>query len=235
MLFGEEIKTPIPFVETERAPTQQELDLWNKAEKVAERVNLLSHLVKLQWKQITQIHQFSQTHKVDLGEPDLPDLAERMFVALRDIEQLKELRSGVNNLILGVRLSSGGNDLDIVEPTEQGFSGWILPAVLGSVVLIGIVARWYQLEFEITEISNKFNGVIKRADKLLCDDPNSDLCQSWEKDKKTGNYYKRTTLIEEVKNAVSTVGQVAKKGGTWGIALAIPLLLWLYLPRGRKE
>jgi hypothetical protein len=229
-----EVTKPIPYVEAERPPTPKELKLWSKAQVVAKRVKLRAYAMQLQWKQIKQIHEFAVANQIDLGEPELPELADRMFAALHQVETLKDLMCGVNDLELGIRVSSGGDDLDIVEPAEQEGFGWVLPAILGAVVLVGIVARWYSLEFEIEEVSEAYNGVIRRADKSLCEDKGSEMCKAWKKDKAERNFYKRETLIGSVKDAVSTVGKVAKKGGSLGIALAIPLLLWMYLPRGRK-
>jgi hypothetical protein len=69
----------------------------------------------------------------------------------------------------------------------------------------------------------------------LCADPNSQMCQDWQNDKSTGGYFKRETLIESVKDAISSVGSGAKTGLGWGLALAIPVLLWLYMPKSRSE
>jgi len=225
--------TGIPLIQAERPPTASELALWDKAMKLANRANLLAHAVKLQWLQIKLTHEFAQKKQVPLGEPDLPDLADRMFAALKEIESLKDLMCRVNQLELGIRLSNDGKDLDIVQPKETGdlSFGWVLPAILGAVLVVGIIARWAYLEREVSEITNKYNGVITRSDMVLCKDPNSELCQEWEKSKKAGDYYKRETIIDSVKNAVVSVGKTAKTGLGWGIALLIPLLGFLYLPR----
>jgi len=233
-MIGLEEKKPISFVETERAPTKKELQLWDRAQTIAKRVNLRSYALKLQWKQIVLTHNFSKANELSLNEPELPDLADRMFEVLHEIESLKNLMFGVESLEMGVRLSADGEDLDIVEPNEKGF-GWVLPAVIGAVIVVGIIVRWAHLEEEVSILSAKYNGVITRSDMALCANPDSDMCHDWEKSKASGDYYHRETLIDEVKNAVSTVGKVAKKGLGAGLALAIPLLLWMYLPRGRKD
>lgn len=235
--FGQETppKTGIPYVEGERAPTSKELELWDKAQKAARRVNLRSYAMKMQFKNIVMVHKFALDRKITLNEPELPDLEMRMNKALTEIERLKDDMCGVNQLELGVQLSSGGNDLDIVQPESSTLSfGWILPAVIGAVIVVGIIARWAYLEQEVSEISAQYNGILKRSDMALCENPDSDQCKAWEHAKQTGGYYKRETLIESVKSAVSTVGSVAKKGLGAGLALAIPLLLWMYMPRRKK-
>lgn len=239
MMIGQEkptpINAPILYAEAERAPTAQEMALWDKAQKLAKRVNLLSYVVKAQYKNILLIHQFATDHKITLDEPELPELEKRMMIAFAEIENLKERMCETNQLELGVRLSSNGQDLDIVEPTDVTTLGWIIPAIAGAVIVIGIIARWAYLEKEIVEVTADFNGILKRSDMALCSDPDSQTCKDWEAAKSSGGYYKRESIIDSVKNAAAAVGTVAKKGLGAGLALAIPLLLWMYLPRRRRE
>lgn len=229
-MIGQEkipIYPPIKYVDAERPPTARELELWAKAQTIAKRVNLLSYMAKTQFRNILQIHNFAKNNKVTLNEPELPDLEKRMLGALAEIEFLKKKMCEVEQLELGVRVSSSGDDLDIIEPKEISTLGWILPAVIGAIVVIGIIARWAYLEKEVVEITRDYNGIMKRSDMALCADPDSDMCKKWNKDKQSGGYYKRESIIESIKNAASSVGETAKKGLGAGIALAIPLLiLW---------
>lgn len=233
-MLGQETKPKIPYSQAERPPTAQELALWSKAEKIAKRVNLRVYMMKLQYHSILQTHKFAIAHQTTINEPALPDLEQRMLAALAESEKLKDAMQGVNRLDLGVRLSDGGNDLDIIEP-EQATLGWILPAVLGAVVVVGIIYRWATLETEVSEVTAQYNGIMKRSDMALCADPNSQMCADWQADKQAGGYFKRETLIDSVKNAISSVGSGAKTGLGWGLALAIPVLLWLYMPKSRSE
>lgn len=232
-MLGQETKPKFPLYEAERPPTARELALWEKAEKYAKRTNLKSYRMRLLYQNIVQIHKFAAARKVILNEPGLPDLEARMLIALKEIETLKDHTCAVNQLELGVRLSEGGGDLDIVQP-ETPSLGWILPAVLGVVVVVGIIARWAYLEKEVDEVSTEYNGIMKRADMALCADPGSQMCADWQHDKQTGGYFKRETIIESVKNAVEKIGSGAKTGLGLGLAVAIPLLLFMYLPR-RKD
>jgi hypothetical protein len=233
-MIGAETTPTIPYAQAERPPTAKELALWAKAEKTAKRVNLRAYMMKLQYHSIRQTHKFALAHQTTLNEPSLPDLEQRMIAALSEIEKLKDAMCGVNRLELGVKLSEGGNDLDIIEPEPENL-GWIIPAVLGAVVVIGIIYRWATLETEVSEVTAQYNGVLRRSDMALCADPNSQMCQDWQSDKSAGGYFKRETLIDSVKNAISSVGSGAKTGLGWGLALAIPVLLWLYMPKSRSE
>lgn len=232
-MLGQETKQKFPLYEAERPPTPKELALWDKADKAARRTTLKAHRMRLLYQNIVQIHKFAAARKVSLNEPDLPGLEARMLIALKEIETLKDYTCSVNQLELGVRLSEGGEDLDIIQP-EPASLGWILPAAIGVVLVIGIIARWAFLEREVDEVSTEYNGIMKRADMALCADPGSQMCADWKHDKATGGYFKRETIIESVKNAVEKIGSGAKTGLGWGLALAVPLLLFMYLPR-RKD
>lgn len=232
MMLGQETKG-IPLVQAERSPTSAELSLWDQAMRLAKRANLLSYIVKLQWQNIKVIHEFAKANKIPLGEPDLPDIAERMFVVINRIEYLKDLMCQVNQLELGISLSTSGKDLDIVKPKESSSMsfGWVIPLIGAALVVAGIIGIWREKNKELEEITQKYNSVIDKADKLLCTDPSSKLCNDWKEEKKTKDYHKRETIIDSVKGALASVGKTAKKGLGWGIAILIPLLGYLYLPR----
>lgn len=228
-----ETGTAIPYVQAERPPTAKELSLWSQAEQQAKRANLLSYIIKLQWKNLMLMNEFAVANKINLGEPDLPNWADRMFSALKKIEPLKDSMCKVNQLELGIRLSSGGNDLDIVKPEETSF-GWVIPTIGVALIVAGVIGIWRELSEELEEITAKYNGVIKKADELLCTNPDQKICKDWESIKKSNDYYKRDSIIDSVKGALSSIGGVAKKGLGWGVALLLPVLALLYLPRRRS-
>lgn len=228
--------TAISYVEAERPPTSEEISMWEKAEKIAKRVNLLSYIVKNQWMNIKVTHAFAKSASIELGEPDLPDYADRMFAVLNKIEPLKDAMCKVNQLELGIRVSASGTDLDIVKPEESGF-GWIVTIAAGiagvTLIAAGIIGLWREQNQELEEITEKYNAVIKKADALLCTNPDQKICKEWEKTKKEKNYYKRESIIDSVKSALVSFGGAAKKGLGWGVALLLPVLALLYLPRRR--
>jgi hypothetical protein len=222
--MAKEGTSPISYVEAERPPTTGELSLWATAEKAAKRAILLSYIVQNQWLNIKLLHEFAIKNSVNLGEPDLPDFADRMFSALKKMPAFKDAMCKVNQLELGIRISSSGKDLDIVQPKEQSF-GWIIPVIGVSLIVAGVIGIWRELCEELEEITAKYNGVIKKADALLSENP------EWEKIKKENNYYKRESVIDSVKNALVSFGGTVKKGFGWGIALLIPVVALMYLPR----
>ena len=224
--------TAISYVEAERPPTSDEISMWEKAEKIAKRVNLLSYIVKMQWLNIKLTHTFAKSASIELGEPDLTDYADRMFSVLNKIEPLKDAMCKVNQLELGIKISSSGNDLDIVQPQDTSF-GWVIPVIGVSLIVAGVIGLWKELSDDLEEITKKYNGVLKKADALICKNPNDKICKDWEKSKKENNYYKRESIIDSVKSALVSFGGAAKKGLGWGVALLLPVLALLYLPRRR--
>lgn len=234
--FGAELE-PTPkgaIVDAERPPTSHELALWDRAEQIMKRCVMRGYATRLKHAQILSAAKHAAKYGVTINIPEMADLENRMNMALSQLESLRRLHCDVNGLQLGVQLSADGKDLDIVSPAPMSMGAIWIPIAIGAVVLVGIIARWVHLESEVQDISNKYNGVISRADMALCDDPNSAMCQDWNNSKQVGDYYKRQTLLDKVESAVTSVGKAAKSGLGWGLMLAIPMLIFLYFPR-RKE
>lgn len=225
-MFGQEIKKPIPYAEPERAPNAHELALWNQAEDVAKRAVLLSYVVKLQYKNMLMIAQFAATNKIQFNEPTAVSTEQRMLAALQNIEQIRPLMDAVRNMEYGIRVSSTGNDLDIIQPEKTGFSGFIIPIALGVVALVGLIARWIYLEKEIKYVHEEYAGILNRSNAVLCKDPASKICKDWTDIKKTSGYEKREGIID---SAISTLKGAATKGVSWGLAIVIPLAAFMLL------
>lgn len=229
--FGQEAKTPpAEYISAERGPTAKEVSLWERASKIADRVTLTSHSMKLQYMNLLMAYQFAKTHGVSLPTDEMSMLEPRMQGALSAIERLKDDMADVRYLRSGIRVSADGTDLDILQPTSQSL-GWILPVVIGAVIVVGIIARWIHLETEVQTISDQYNGILRHADLELCKDPSSQTCKDWETTKSHGAYSQRETVIDSVKNAVTKIGSSVSRGLGAGLMLAIPVLMMLYLPR----
>lgn len=231
--FGDEEPDTSQIIDVERSPTASEQQLWASAEQSKERVVLSGYRARLLMKQILVAAKIAEKHNFDLGESELPDLEQRMITALNTIEQLRRYHCDVNGMQAGVSPHQNGKDLDIVLPNTSIGAIWV-PIAIGAVLVAGIIARWAYLEREVSEITNKFNGIVSRADISLCSDPNSEMCADWKKTKATGDYYKRQTVIDKIGDTLKSVGRTAQTGFGWGIALAIPILIFMYMPR-RKE
>jgi hypothetical protein len=227
-MFGQEIKKPIPYAEGERGPNSQELALWNRAEDLAKSVVLRAYVVKLQYKNMLLVAQFAATNKIQLNEPTAVDTEQRMIAALKQVEELRPIMDAVRNMEYGVRMNAAGTDLEILQPSNNGSFGWIIPAAIGAVILVGIISRWVYLEKEVTYIQGQYNGILTRSDAALCKDPNSKTCADWKAVKASGGYEKRVGIID---SALSALKGAAQTGISWGLAIAIPLLVLIYWPK----
>jgi hypothetical protein len=231
-MFGQESVPTLPYADIERAPTADEMQLWQRAEDLKRRVILNGTMARLQHKQLMIAAQFAAANGVTIDDAnELPEVEQRMLAALSEIDMLRRYHCDVNGLKLGVRPSTSAHDLDIVAPPNAQLGILWVPIIIGGVILVGIIARWIYVENEVTTVSEKYNHVLEKADSKFCEDPNSTLCQDWKVTKKQGDYHKNETLIDSVKAAVGTVGH----GIGTGLALLIPILAVLYLPRGRKN
>lgn len=227
-MFGQEIKKSIPYAEPERAPNARELALWDRAEQLGKKVALLSYVVKLQYKNMLLVAQFCKANGIQFQEPTAVTAEQRMITALKGVEDLRPLMDAVRNMEYGVRINAAGDDLDIVQPSNAGSFGWIIPAIIGAVALVGLIARWVYLEKEITYVHEQYNDILTRSDKALCKDPTSKVCTDWRAVKQTQGYEKREGIID---SALSTLKGWAQTGISWGLAIAIPLLVFMYWPK----
>jgi hypothetical protein len=229
--FGAETE-PIPataIVDVERPPTSHELALWERAEQLMRRCVLRGYIARLKHAQINAAIKHGLKYGTTISVPEMAELDSRLSTALDSIEQLRQQHADVNGLHLGVRLSADGNDLDIVTPQPMAMGAIWIPIAIGiGVIVVGIIARWAYLEREVSEVTNAYNGVISRADMALCTDPDSEMCTDWKQSKTVGDYKKRDTLIDSVQGAISKIGSGAKTGLSWGLALAVPLIIFLF-------
>jgi hypothetical protein len=220
-MFGQETSPITPIGNVERSPTLSEINLWNKAEKLRDRCVLWSYLLRLQYSNIVKTAKFA-VNKIEFSEDELPSLENRMKASLVDIENLRRIHCEVNGMNLGVSPNEK-NDLDIVQPAPMTIGALWVPVAIGSVIIVGIIARWAYLEKEVKEISDKFNGILRRADQSLCSDPKSPMCQSWKTTKANGGYTKNETLIDSIKHSISGIGSSAATGIGFGLAVAVIL------------
>lgn len=218
--------TPSTIVEAERAPTSDELALWDLAENGRRRAVLYAYIVRMKHAQIVSAAKHAKKFGTTINLTGMAELEERMNSAILEIDNLRKKQCAVSGLQLGVKVSDSGGDLDIVSPTAMTFGAVWIPIAIGAVVVAGIIARWAYLEKEVVEITNSYNGVISKADMALCADPDSSMCKSWKKKKQVGDYHKKQTLIDQVGTAVKKIGGAVATGTQWGILIALPVLAY---------
>lgn len=247
-MFGQAAEIPAdwPQYDLEREATSDEIEVWNQLEKRAENVRAVSHMCVLQVANMGLVNAYMKQSKTSMEVPEGPALYDRYLAARNEIKELSAAMFGVDMSVLAVQFRDG--DIDIVKPGPfvkkpkvevqigpaepiDGLGAIWLPIAIGAVVVAGIIARWAYLEKEVNDISDQFNGILKRADDHLCQDPSSPMCKNWEVTKENGGYYERETVIDSIKNAVKKTGTVLKKGLGIGAVLALPLLALFLMPK----
>lgn len=214
-----ESKPIVPIIHGERIANAGEMSLWNKAMKVRERINRNIYVSALYYRNLILAYQFAQSRGIKLPVMDeMPSLEKRLYQVHVDYDYLSKSMNRVLDRTAGIRRT--GDDLDILDP-GQGF-GWIIQIVAVGVLLVGtLIARLITVESESQDVSDKLNSVLDSADKALCSDPGSKICQDWKAEKIKSDYVHNMTLVDTVKGALTTAG----KGLGVGIAVAVPLLL----------
>ena len=206
-----------PPISSERAPTAEERKKWEQSKERLRIINRNLYASYLYLKNASLAQKSaSQTGNLLSFSPD--EETDRFLNLYRQYDDIKNAMRLVEDYQAGIKPS--GNDWDIiVPPTQMGFPV-IAAAVIGTVLVAGLIARLIYLETETQDLSDHLNGVMEAADKALCTDPNSENCLFWEQQKKQEGWHKNVTLADEAKSAVKTIG----KGLSVGLLIAVPLI-----------
>lgn len=215
----------------ERAPTGDEDRRWTEFKNMVDKAqrlstaNVLRAAIYDREKQIADKFGF-----------ELPDLSAEQKTALQNLADTNKLLKAiylVERQDLGVRFEPNG-DITIMAPSwytqEQiqsyGLGGFFIPIAIGIVVLAGIIGTLRYVNKTNEALQKKYDLAIDRADAGMCADPDSELCQKWEADKKTFNFNRTKTVIEEITEGAKEIGKTAKAGIGAGLAIGIALALW---------
>lgn len=217
-----------PVHDIERSPTVSELSSWNEAGKISDRVLLVSHICDLTLMNIGLASDFCLQKNISLPGFD-KSILNRYTSIRKEIYSIRESMRQVEDNVYACQFSHG--DIDIVDPPNQAMGAIWIPIAIGALIVGGIIARWVQLERETGELSDQFNGVLKRADDHLCADPSSEACIDWETAKAKGGYYKRETVIGNIKDAIKGTGKAVKTGLGIGALAVIPILAFALMKR----
>lgn len=218
----------------ERAPTRAELRQWEKFLRDTDRVGRKILANSARSMMATRLTQFATKRGIDIPAIDPADEKKLVQVA-NDWRNIKRAIAHVENYDLGLRFRDG--EIDIMAPPNytpeqiaaMNLSGWFIPIVVGIVVVGGIVIRMLQLDEENDRLQANYDAMIAASEKRICADPGSADCKAWQVEKTETDYNQKASLIDEIKNSLSSVGQTAKTGIGVGLAIAVPLIAWMVL------
>lgn len=223
---------PVPAEAWERAPTRSELSQWDKliqqyhkAQNAIDACNLwLGLLQNLQ--SFAEENGF-QAPRIDPSLLQLLDDIKQRFAALtRGIRGVEDHTLGVH---YRYKVTSAGNtpfdDIDIVAPSEEsadahGF-GAIGIVIVGVIVVVGAIALAYWATKNAIETADQLESLVKKADKALCSDPTSTICQKWKADKLETNFEERASLADSISSGVTKVGSTIVLGALALLALSL--------------
>jgi hypothetical protein len=166
-----------------------------------------------------------------------PEEVKNLFAFTAKLEKAMEAVKRGN---LSVQEGKNG-DIDIVAPSwmtkEQiaGLLGWIIPVVVGLVILVAVIDQWRRARREADKLATKYNAIVKATDATFCENPDSQKCQAWGEMKVKNEFEQRKTFSDKIGDFIGKAGTAVKKGGAIGIALAIPLLIWAFMPKKKNE
>lgn len=211
----------------ERAPTSAERAQWQKASDLADRVGRKIYANSARALNAEIIRKYGVQYMiVDL--PQLPsNLTQRLQATAIEWKKIRRAMSYVESYDLGVQFQAG--DINILAPAsytkEQiqalNLSGWFIPIAVGAVIFAGIIARLVYLEDENDELEAQLNTTIAASEKRICQNPNSAECKNWKVETEKTDYSKNVSLIDEIKNSLSAVGESAKSGIGWGAMIIV--------------
>lgn len=230
-MLGQEQIPGMPFeLVPEREATQAE---WNKFEKLVSDIDRLDNAVyasRLRFLNWSIIKDFGSEEAIyyplSFTESDFARL-QKVSV---ETQKLKSALRAVQDRQLGVRFSNG--DIDFVRPgigPEQ--DGIFIAIAVGVVVVAGAIALSAYLWGENKEVNEKLKVVTKAAEKGLCQDPNSPKCKKWKIAKRVNGFDRNKSAAEQVDSWLSKAGKAVTGGLHWGILLAIPLAIFMLMPR----
>lgn len=191
-----------PVEVIQRAPTSNELSRWkrlldnhDRATSAIDRAGLLLHNIYTTWS-------FSSDVGISLPSFD-PDLEAQYFESRNAIHDITKAIRLVQDKQAGIR-PAGASDLDILEP-QQSLSGFIIPVIVGIVILAGAIGTAIYQSSVATKLGNEYRKILFDTNSIFCQNPKSELCQKW-------TAYKAKQKYETNLKAADSLGETLKKG-----------------------
>lgn len=191
-----------PIETLQRAPTQNDLARWKRLLSEHDRATSALDRAALLLSNIYTTWTFAKAEGVSLP-PFNPDLEAQYFDHSNAIHNLTRAIRLVQDKQAGIRLSEA-NDLDIVEP-QQSLSGFIIPVIVGIVILAGAIGTAIYQSSVATKLGNEYRKILFDTNSIFCQNPKSELCQKW-------TAYKAKQKYETNLKAADSLGETLKKG-----------------------
>ncbi len=212
-------------------PTSAQTKQWERAKKLAEALNMRTNALRLRGKNIQDAMLIC--HDYGLPFPRAGTWITQVRAAQDRDLRIQRTVSAVIVGKLGLRGSVNiPGDLDIMAephvPSEEltdyiNFSfPWI---IVGVVVAVGITAMFIHEHEQAKELRNQYKPLKKKADEILCADPNSEQCLKWKGKQAEVEFQARKSTWERLESGAENLLGSAQTG----LKIAIPVVIGLVL------
>jgi hypothetical protein len=210
--------------------TEAQLAKWDNIVATARAINLRVKAAAIGARNIAAIVQIGRRHGIELGD-SVAYLSTVQQLQAKD-DKYQRIINAVLTEELGIRFRGG--EIDIMAPADstddeliqyQGLG--IAGIVIGIVIVFGAVAFGAHFFMESTKIAKRNKLLVKQSKRQLCADPDSDECEELETFLASDEYQDTQSLYDSAMEAADDAGELIRGGLHWGVALAIPVALWM--------
>lgn len=223
-------------------PTPAQIEKWERVKKSVKALGLRIQANRYLAENLSTALSFGKRHKIELPALGDPNPFEVLKGLQGEYLRLEKLINGVELEKLGLRFEPDG-DISIMGPSsmsedelkywrglEGGDLGWLIVPI-GIVVLGTVIAYIIDINERNDELELREKKYLDHLNNRYCEDPNSSTCKLWLKEKDDQDYGKNLTLVDKFKQQAKKMVEVATTGMGWGIAIAIPLLIYMLVSK----
>lgn len=230
-MIGQEVIPGGKQLIAERTPTAIEVRSWHKAVNLLNILLTKVYALKLLNYYVAAQAKFGDSKGIAVHKP--ADLEQQLLRIDTIAERIKTAVRGVEDQTLGIQYENGR--LNIVRPKEGdlGVAPVLIAIAVGAVVgvvIYGVVDLLIVGDEECDALVPKYNDLIDYNEEKLCTEGTDEQCEEWEE------FRDDHDLVKHRKTAKGFLDQLGIKTGVkWGLGIAIPLAVGLWLWRNQKS
>lgn len=208
----------------ERPPTASEMSRWRELLKQHEKASIAVDMAGFLLQNIYTSYSFAKENDVTVPEFD-PSLETRYYDVRQSFETSKKAIRLVEDHQFGIK--TNGSDIDIIEPPQTTFSGFIIPVAIGIVVLATAIGTAIWQSKIATDIANEYRKLLFDTNQIFCANPNSQLCKNWIQYKKVKKYDQNTKIADSLGETLKKGVKTVAGGLATGLLVAVAAVIFL--------
>jgi len=198
-----------------KVATGKALSLWRQAQDLRHKIDSMIFVLDRQNKMAAMAWGFAQGMTISVTSPK--SLEDELIELKNTWQPIRNAMNQVDDNVYGIQESDG--DIDIVQPSNE--MGAIVLAIVGIVVVAGLVATCVAMYRHSREVNKKYNRLRIATDNVFCENPDSEQCTKWIRYKKESGYDLEENLVD---TAIRQVGSAVATGAKFGIGAGIAIL-----------